>query len=74
VTGAGLTGVVVAQRWHHASPATWNRHVATVRSFARYCTRTRILEIDGADKRRGRVLAGRRAAYRIPLRFSSRAV
>ena len=29
VTGAGLAGVV-AQRWHHASPATWNRHVATV--------------------------------------------
>jgi integrase len=47
VTGAGLAGVV-AQRWHHASPATWNRHVATVRSFARYCERTRILEIDGA--------------------------
>ena len=37
---------VVAQRWHHASPATWNRHVATVRSFARYCERTRILGID----------------------------
>jgi len=46
VTGAGLAGVV-AQRWHHASPATWNRHVATVRSFARYCERTRILGIDG---------------------------
>jgi integrase len=46
VTGAGLAGVV-AQRWHHASPATWNRHVATVRSFARYCERTRILDIDG---------------------------
>jgi site-specific recombinase XerD len=46
VTGAGLAGLV-AQRWHHASPATWNRHVATVRSFARYCERTQILEIDG---------------------------
>ena len=46
VTGAGLAGVV-AQRWHHASPATWNRHVGTVRSFARYCERTRILEIGG---------------------------
>ncbi|MDX6721406.1 MAG: hypothetical protein QOJ63_3660, partial [Solirubrobacteraceae bacterium] len=45
-TGAGLAGVV-AQRWHHASPATWNRHLATVRSFARCCTRARILEIDG---------------------------
>ena len=46
VTGPGLAGAV-EQRWHHASPATWNRHVATVRSFARYCTRTRILEIAG---------------------------
>jgi len=45
-TGPGLAGVV-EQRWHHASPATWNRHVATVRSFARYCARTRILAIDG---------------------------
>ena len=26
------------------SAATWNRHVATVRSFTRYCGRTRILE------------------------------
>jgi len=40
-----LAGVVV-QRWHHASPATWNRHVATVRSIAHYCPRTRILKID----------------------------
>jgi hypothetical protein len=46
VTGAGLAAVV-AQRWHHASPATWNRHVATVRSFAAYCARTRILAIAG---------------------------
>jgi len=29
VTGAALAGVV-AQRWHHASAATWNRHIATV--------------------------------------------
>ena len=29
ITGAALVGVV-AQRWHHASPATWNRHIATV--------------------------------------------
>lgn len=50
VTGTGLAGVV-EQRWHHASPATWNRHVATVRSFAHYCTRTRI-----ATRRRGRSL------------------
>ena len=33
VTGPGLAGIV-AQRWHHASPATWNRHVSTIRSFA----------------------------------------
>jgi hypothetical protein len=46
VTGAGLAGAV-AQRWRHASPATWNRHVATVRSFSRYCSRTGVLEIDG---------------------------
>ena len=29
VTGAGLAGVV-EQRWHHASPATWNRHVSAL--------------------------------------------
>jgi site-specific recombinase XerD len=46
MTGASLAGVV-AQRWHRASPATWNRHVTTTRSFARYCERTRILQIDG---------------------------
>jgi len=46
VTGAAITGVV-AQRWHHASSATWKRHVATVRSFARYCQRTGLLDIDG---------------------------
>src|SRR5919112_2929144 len=46
VTGADLAAVV-EQRWHHASPATWNRHVATVRSFAAYCARSRILAIDG---------------------------
>lgn len=27
VTGPALAGVV-EQRWHHASPTTWNRHVA----------------------------------------------
>jgi len=46
VTGPGLAGVV-ARRWHHASPATWNRHAATVRSFACYCECTRIHAIDG---------------------------
>ncbi len=46
VTGAGIGGVV-AQHWHHAAPATWNRHLATVRSFARYCERTELLDIKG---------------------------
>ena len=46
VTGASLAGVI-AQRWYGASPATWNRHLATVRSLARYCLRTGLLEIDG---------------------------
>ena len=44
--GAGLAGLV-EQRWHHASPATCSRHVATVQSFAHYCARTRSLEIGG---------------------------
>ena len=30
-----------------ASRMTWNRHIATVGSFARYCSRTRVLEIAG---------------------------
>lgn len=46
VTGAGIGGVV-AQHWHHAAPATWNRHLATVRSLARYCERTELLDIKG---------------------------
>jgi hypothetical protein len=60
VTGACLAGAV-EQRWHHASMATWNRHVATVRSFARYCARTRILGIAWtivADRGADWVLAG----------------
>jgi len=28
--------------WGAAAPATWNRHVATLRSFARYCVRARL--------------------------------
>ncbi|MGH2941754.1 MAG: hypothetical protein ACRDLN_03125, partial [Solirubrobacteraceae bacterium] len=46
VTGAAIGGVL-AQRWRDAAPATWNRHLATVRSFARYCQRNGLLDIDG---------------------------
>lgn len=38
VTSAAIGGVL-AQRCPDAAPATWNRHLATVRSFARYCQR-----------------------------------
>jgi hypothetical protein len=37
MTGAGLAGVV-AQRWHHASPATWNRHVGVSTTSSRRTT------------------------------------
>jgi hypothetical protein len=40
-------GGVLAQRWRDAAPATWNRHLATVRSFARYWQRNGLLDIDG---------------------------
>jgi integrase len=46
VTGAGLAGrrrAALASR----VAGDMNRHVATVRSFARYCARTRILDIHG---------------------------
>jgi integrase len=33
----------IERRWDGASPATWNRTVATVRSFLRYAARTRLL-------------------------------
>jgi len=46
VTGAAIGGVL-AQRCRDAAPATWNRHLATVRSFARYCQRNGLLDIDG---------------------------
>jgi site-specific recombinase XerD len=46
VTGAAIGGVLT-QRWRDAAPATWNRHLATVRSFARYCQRNGLLDIDG---------------------------
>lgn len=46
VTGAAI-GAVIVQRWHRASPATWNRQLATMRSFAGYCQRTGLLDIDG---------------------------
>ena len=45
VTGAAIGGVL-AQRRPDASPATWNRHLATVRSFARYCQRNGLLDGD----------------------------
>jgi hypothetical protein len=61
VTGAALAAVI-AQRWHHASPATWNRQLATVHSFARYCTRTRGL----GGRRRDRAAAAQREARRHP--------
>jgi integrase len=46
VTGAAIGGVL-AQRCRDAAPATWNRHLATVRSFARCCQRDGLLDIDG---------------------------
>jgi hypothetical protein len=46
VTGAAIGGVL-AQRCRDAARATWNRHLATVRSFARYCQRDGLLDIDG---------------------------
>jgi hypothetical protein len=63
VTGAAIGGVL-AQRWRDAAPATWNRHLATVRSFARYCQRNGPLDIDGdiVLDRRGRGRRRRRQA------------
>lgn len=46
LTGAAIGGVLV-QRWRDAAPATWNRNLATVRSFARYCQCNGLLDIDG---------------------------
>lgn len=46
VTGAAIGGVL-AQGCRDAAPATWNRHLATVRSFARYCQRNGLLDISG---------------------------
>ena len=46
VTGAAIGGVL-AHRCPDATPATWNRHLATVRSFTRYCQRNGLLHIDG---------------------------
>ncbi|MDP8931715.1 MAG: tyrosine-type recombinase/integrase, partial [Actinomycetota bacterium] len=36
---AGQLQVFLARRWAAASPATWNRQVATLRSFTAWCTR-----------------------------------
>jgi integrase len=34
-----LLQALAAARWDAAAPATWNRHVATVKSFLRFCER-----------------------------------
>ncbi|WP_150236379.1 tyrosine-type recombinase/integrase [Nocardiopsis quinghaiensis] len=33
-------------RWEGAAPATWNKHLAALRSFAAYCARRQVLEED----------------------------
>jgi integrase len=48
-----VTAAVTAA-WDGCAPATWNRHVATVRSFTSYCRRRRSLTDDlaaGLDRR-----------------------
>jgi hypothetical protein len=57
VTGAGLAGVVV-QRWHHASPATWNRR-STLSS-----RREGVGECSGSVAQRVYIAGGRRKARR----------
>jgi integrase len=44
----------VTVAWDRCAPATWNRHVATIRSFTGYCRRRRWLTDDlaaGLDRR-----------------------
>ncbi len=36
----------VTTAWSRCAPSTWNRHVATVRSFVAYCRRRRWLTVD----------------------------
>jgi integrase len=58
--------VAVTTAWGRCSPATWNRHVATVRSFVAYCRRRRWLTRDlAADLERRPEPADRTKA--IPL-------
>ena len=43
------------EAWDALAPATWNRHVATLRSFTGYCRRRRWLDAavaDGLERRR----------------------
>jgi integrase len=45
----------VTEAWGTLAPATWNRHVATLRSFTGYCRRRRWLDAavaDGLERRR----------------------
>ncbi len=51
--GAEQIEAVLRLRWGTAAPATWNRHVATVRSFLAYSERHRLLPvIDVRSERR----------------------
>jgi integrase len=53
ITTNQVTAAVTAA-WDRCAPATWNRHVATVRSFTSYCRRRRWLTDDlaaGLDRR-----------------------
>ena len=49
ISGA-LLAAVVAERWYGAAPATWNRHIATVRSFLAYVDKNDLLDVAGEFK------------------------
>ena len=52
---AGALDVVMHDAWGTCAPATWNRHVATARSFVAFCRRRGWLAADvvvGVDRRR----------------------
>jgi site-specific recombinase XerD len=52
----------VTVAWAGRSPATWNRHVATVRSFLKFCRRRRWLvddDTEGSARLLPRLIAGR---------------
>lgn len=40
------TAAAAMARWERAAPATWNKHLAALRSFAAYCARRQALEED----------------------------